>query len=454
MQSHSTGRLPGRITRRLFLSLPAMVPLATVRWSRSDEHRYSYDHVIGTSLDLVVWTSNAVVAQCVLEATLGEIQRLTSILNTRDPDSEISRLRESDGPVRSRELAEVLSAYHYWTERTGGIVSARPRGANTPRNVDALGKAYIIDRAVMAASAAAPGIDGVLLNIGGDIVARGRRCDIAVADPDAPHENATPLTRILLHNMAIATSGTYARGAHLLDARTGQPAALASSATVAAADAVTANALATMLCLTGPDEGLRLVARTPGAEALRVGRDGVVGRTAGFARLELPRVFQSAESPDWPAGYELDISLTLKEGTAFRRGRGRVQRPYVAVWIENPSGKLVRVLAFWANKAKYYSELSSFWNIASRNQNLLYSTARATRDPGRYQLVWDGLDNDRKPVAPGTYRIVVETKQEHGVYAKQAGTILCATSPASLTLSATANFESVAIQYGPKPKRI
>src|ERR1700681_2884903 len=100
-----------RITRRMFLSLPAMVPLAALRGAQPDAHHFSYDHVIGTSLDLVVWTSNAEAAQCAEAAVLEEVHRLTAILNTRDPDSEISRLNESDGPVRSRELAEVLAAY-------------------------------------------------------------------------------------------------------------------------------------------------------------------------------------------------------------------------------------------------------------------------------------------------------------------------------------------------------
>jgi thiamine biosynthesis lipoprotein len=446
------------MTRRTFLSLPAAVPLATLRRARSDQHHFPYDHVIGTSLDLVVWTSNAVAARCAEAAVLEEVHRLTSILSTRDPDSEISRLSESNRPVRSRELAEVLSAYDHWTERTGGIVSVRPGGANTPRNVDALGKAYIIERAARAASAATPGIDGVLLNIGGDIVARGRPCDIAIADPDAPHENATPLTRIRLHNAAIATSGAYARGAHLVDARTGLPVALASSGTVVAADAVTANALATTLCLTGAGEGLRLVERTAGAQALRVGRDGVVGRTAGFSRLEHQQPINVLALPDWPSGYQLTLALTLTQGAASGGGFGRrrrdsaPRRPYVAVWVETTPGRLVRVLAFWASKAKYFQELSSFWNIASRDQNLLYSTARATREAGKYQLAWDGLDEAHKPVPAGTYRIVVETNQEHGVYAKQAGTIVCGNDPASLTLPASANFEAVSVQYGSKPR--
>jgi thiamine biosynthesis lipoprotein len=456
-------RLPVRITRRSFLSLPATIPLAT--FPRVGEHHFPFDHVIGTSLDLVVWTSCATAAQRAAAAVVAEIHRLASILDTRDPNSEISQLGEPGAQMRSRELAEVLSAYDDWAERTGGIVSVRPAGAGTARNVDALGKAYILERSAILANAS-PGIDGVLVNIGGDIVVRGRSCEIAVADGRAPHENGTPLTRIRLHNAAIATSGTYARGAHLLDARTGQPAAVALSGTVTAPDAVTANALATMLCLTDAVEGLQVVERTPGAAALRMGRDRAVARTAGFARLERPSGLRAPAPSDWPPGYELTISLTLTEGTAFRGGRrggfgggggfggrGRAQRPYVAVWIENTSGKLIRVLAFWANKEKYFSELSSFWNLASRNQNLLYSTARATRDPGHYQFVWDGLDNDRKPVSPGTYRIVVETNQEHGVYAKQAGTIACVSSPAALTLPATANFDAVTIQYGPKPKQ-
>ena len=352
-----------------------MLPLAALGSARSDEHHFQYDHVIGTSLDLVVWTSDAVAAGRAETAALEEIDRLSSILNTRDPASDISRLGESDGPIRSRDLAEVFRLYDEWTVRTGGVVSIRPHGTNTRRNVDALGKAYIIDRAAHVARAAAPAIDGLLLNIGGDIVVRGRPCEIAVADPGRPHENATPLTRIRLNSAAIATSGTYARGAHLVDARTGRPAALAASGTVVARDAVTANALAALLCLTDADEGLQAVGRTAGAEALRVGRDGLVRRTAGFARLEHPPMIEVAAPANWPAGYELDVTLILREGTASGGGRGgfssgfggrrdgRARRPYVAVWVENTSGKLVRVLAFWANKAKYFSELSSFWNF-------------------------------------------------------------------------------------------
>jgi thiamine biosynthesis lipoprotein len=156
-----------------------------------------------------------------------------------------------------------------------------------------LGKAYIIDHAVKAVRNAWPSIEALLLNIGGDIVVWGRSCEIAIADPGAWYDNAPPITIIDLQNAAVATSGTYARGAHLTDARSGQSLKTNVSATVVAEDAVTANALATTLCLTRADYGVQLAEATPGAEALRIA-SGVLQRTSGFALRERPFFAQTA----------------------------------------------------------------------------------------------------------------------------------------------------------------
>ena len=462
------------MTRRSFLAASAFAPFSALG-SRAEatSHHYQYDHVIGTSMDLVVWTPDPGIAERTRDAILEEIARLSAVLNTRDPQSEISIMGESADAGRSRDLIQVLAAYEHWERRTGGLLSIRPAGPRTPRNVDALGKAYIIDSAVQAGCRAAP-TNGLLLNIGGDIVLRGRKEQIHIADPRTPQDNASPLAQVILPEGAIATSGAYARGSHLFNARTGRPIANGVSATVIAPTAVIANALATSLCVTGAEEGLELVESTPGAEALRVDAHGVVQRTAGFARMERPIArpiaLRTALPGNWPEGFEMTIALTIKEGQpAGRGGRGGpggpfggpfggrgfggLKRPYVAVWAENASGKAVRVLAFWADKSRYYSELSSFFAAVGRDQNAMYSMARATRAPGSYQLLWDGLDDQRKPVPAGDYRIVVETNQEHGTYGKQAGTIDCAGAPATVTLPATANFEEVAIQYGPKQTR-
>ena len=432
------------MTRRSFLKLPALLPLTALGSAFGPpEHHFRYEGVVGTSMDLVVWTPHSRLAERACRIVVQEIDRLASILNTRDPASEISLLENSkDGRKPSHELAEVLNAYDYWERRSNGVFSIHPAGPHTPRNVDALGKAYIIDRAAEAALKACPSIDGLWLNIGGDIVVWRPPHEIAIADPEVCYDNAEPMATIQLHNAAVATSGTYARGAHLIDAQSGQSLRTAPAATVVASDAVTANALATTLCLTNADAGLKLVEATPGAEALRVA-SGVLRRTSGFALLERPFLSQAPVQSDWPHGYQLTVTLPLTSGRSKKR-------PYVAVWVEDSSGKLVRVLAFWGINSKYQPDLSTIWSLAKKTRYPLQSITRATRPAGRYELVWEGLDAEQKAVPLGSYRVTVETDQEHGTYAKQSGTITLGDSPASITLPATTNFDAVLVQYGPK----
>jgi thiamine biosynthesis lipoprotein len=430
------------MNRRSFLKLPALLPLIGFGPAfHSGEHHFQYESVIGTSLDLVVYSPNLREAEGACQTIHKEIERLARILDTRDPASEISLLEDNAGREASLDLAEVLRAYGYWERRTAGVFSIRPDGADAPRNVDALGKAYITDRAAAAVRKAWPSVDALLLNIGGDIVVWGRSCEIGIANPGAWYENAQPIATIDLRNAAVATSGTYARGAHLRDPRTGQAPHTAVAATVVASDTVTANALATTLCLTGADVGLELVESTPGAEALRV-ESGVVQRSSGFALLERPFPPQTAAPTNWPSGYRVTVTLPL---TARRSSK----RPYVAVWVEDSSDKLVRVLAIWGTKSKYQSSLSTIWGRLQGNFNPLRSVTRATRPAGKYDLVWDGLDDHGKPVPLGTYRITIETNQEGGTYAKQTGTIHVGDSPTSVTLPSTSNFDSVLVQYGP-----
>lgn len=440
------------LTRRSFLSVlsvPLALPVAALAVSRTgDEYHFHYDHVLGSSLDLVVSASSARAADRVHRAVLAEVERLAGILSTYDAASEISRFAAGMSSVPSRELDAVLTSYEAWARRTGGIVSSRPFGASGPLNVDAIGKAYIIDQAARAGRREVPELTGLLLNIGGDIVVSGRSREIAIADPAAPHDNARPLTSVTLADAAMATSGDYARGAHIVDPRTGRAVSRLASATVVAGDCVTANALATALCVTGSHDGLRLVRETAGAEALVVASDGSLYRSVGFSKIERPQTAKPPATADWPPGYEVSVALMVTGLSGFR-----AKRPYVAVWIEDAKGKLVRLLAIWGDRARYLVDLSGLWQVARNDQNLISSVARATRAPGRYLLVWDGLDEQGKPVPTGLYRITVEANQEHGAYGTEHGTIVCAGTPATLRLKATDAFDAVMIQYGPRAPR-
>ena len=95
--------------RRSFLKLPTLLPLVDFgsAW-RSETHHFGYEFVIGTSMDLLICSPSSRVAEGACRTVLEEIGRLRSVLDTRDPHSEVSRLETSNG-VRgmSGDLAEV-----------------------------------------------------------------------------------------------------------------------------------------------------------------------------------------------------------------------------------------------------------------------------------------------------------------------------------------------------------
>jgi hypothetical protein len=47
---------------------------------------------------------------------------------------------------------------------------------------------------------------------------------------------------------------------------------------------------------------------------------------------------------------------------------------------------------------------------------LIGTVSAATRPPGRYKAVWDGKDDQGKPVAKGEYTLYIEAAREHGTY--------------------------------------
>ena len=101
------------------------------------------------------------------------------------------------------------------------------------------------------------GIEHVQVNAAGDLSLRGGFYDgvvkpwsIGVVNPD----NRQEVLRIFeIHDGAIATSGTYERGAHIFDPHTGTIAIGAKSATVLGPDGGLTDALATALMVAGVD---------------------------------------------------------------------------------------------------------------------------------------------------------------------------------------------------------
>ena len=442
------------ISRRSFLSSALIVPALSS--SSPQPYRFRYDGVLGTSMELTVWARTESDAANAEHAALDEITRLETLISTYQSTSEISRLGAGALRDGSTERADLLRSYDDWQQWSGGAVSSQINGR---LNVDALGKAFVVDRVTAHLSRTVGGVDGVLLNIGGDIVATGPDAIVDVVDPGVPEENAEPITRVRLRGSAIATSGSYARPGHLIDPRTGAAASGAVAATVIAAECVAANALATALCVLAPEAGLALVERTPGAEALIITGTGATLRSSGFAAFELPGHATAIAAANWPAGYDVRMALKLTGsggpggglGGRGGRGRGGPKSPYVALWVDDARGKPVRTVTVWGDKWRYLSELTDWWALAKNNTALNTTATRATRPAGEYTVIWNGLDDKGAPVPAGSYRINLEVSREHGTYARRDGQIVCGDAPATLRFTESAEFAPVLITYGPKP---
>jgi thiamine biosynthesis lipoprotein len=197
------------------------------------------------------------------------------------PDSPVSRLRrgEISSGQAPAQVAEILGLCAMARDLSGGWFDpwAVPGGFDPSGYV----KGWAAQNALTAFRTSA--ICGVLVNAAGDIASSSGRGDgtpfrIGIADPFAPLR----LAEIVELTGAIATSGTYEPGEHLIDPRLGRPAARVASASVTRPDLDLADALGTALAVAG-EQGLALIDGLDGYEALVINPDGSKRRTQGFA---------------------------------------------------------------------------------------------------------------------------------------------------------------------------
>ena len=140
--------------------------------------------------------------------------------------------------------------------------------ADVSCDLSALAPGWAADR--IAAAIEALGHHDFVVDIGGEVVARGRRADgtrwrVAVESPGRDREH---LLVLALEDVAVATSGDYRnayideagrRRSHLIDPRTGEPVTHElTSVTVVHSEGVWADALATALLVMGPEPAWRL----------------------------------------------------------------------------------------------------------------------------------------------------------------------------------------------------
>jgi hypothetical protein len=164
-----------------------------------------------------------------------------------------------------------------------------------------------------------------------------------------------------------------------------------------------------------------------------IDRRNFLGKTAAAAvALALGR-FSSASAvtpatvtpTKTPAKVEATFDPRMELAVAFSvvdPGGFRSQRPYVAVWLEDPAGNEVRTLSVWARtdgRGQRYLEHLTRWvgTVGARQDTLLSTSSSPTRNPGSYTLLWDGRNDKGTPVSSGDYFLCIESAREHGPYA-------------------------------------
>lgn len=187
------------------------------------------------------------------EASLHFFQEVDRTFSTYKDDSEVSRLRRGELNIHDASPEVKL----VW-DRCAALRDLTMRAFDpwaVPGGFDPSG--YVKGWAAQEALRffAAEGITRVQINAGGDVVVRGgyedqRPWKVGIRHPDHPNEIAKTIE---IFDGAVASSGTYERGAHIIDPRVLVPAVGARASTVVGPDAGIADALATALIVDGRD---------------------------------------------------------------------------------------------------------------------------------------------------------------------------------------------------------
>lgn len=184
---------------------------------------------------------------------------------------------------RCEELRPETNGYFdIHTDRLPSPVT-RVTGLTTTTGLDPSGlvKGWSVDRAVQLLDDL--GARNYSINAGGDVRVRGGALPepewrIGIRHPRLPDKIAAVLP---VSDLAVATSGAYERGAHIVNPHTGEPPAGVLSVTIVGSELLTADAYATAAFAMGAD-GPAWTARLFGHEAMTIMADDTVLSTRWF----------------------------------------------------------------------------------------------------------------------------------------------------------------------------
>ncbi|HEY0632762.1 MAG TPA: FAD:protein FMN transferase [Thermoleophilaceae bacterium] len=238
------------------------------------------EHVMGTVVSLDARGASETAAHDAFARVVAWLHGVDARFSTYRPDSEISRIDRGELAVSaaSSDVRWVLERCAALRAETGGAFDERAGGGLDP---SALVKGWAVQRSAEILSA--EGLTDFSLNAGGDLVVRGGALPERVwrVGIQHPRDRSAIAAAIAVSDMAVATSGAYERGDHVLDPRTRTPAVGVKSVTVVGPDLGTADAYSTAAFALGTD-GPRWTLALDGYEAMTILADDRVLCTPGF----------------------------------------------------------------------------------------------------------------------------------------------------------------------------
>ncbi|WP_328697637.1 FAD:protein FMN transferase [Streptomyces sp. NBC_00342] len=242
------------------------------------------EHVMGTVFSFDIRDKPTPAIHNAVQKAVQLLHRVDAVFSTYRPDSHISRLDRGEIDLGDcpPEVHEVLTLCAQATHVTDGWFSTTPAGTLDPSG---LVKGWATEAASQLLHSS--GAHNSCVNGGGDLQLRGQATvnspwRVGIAHPLHPGELATVITTD--RTMAVATSGTAERGAHILDPHTGAPATAFAALTVVGPRLTMTDAYATAAFARGRD-ARDWLETMDGYEALAILPSGRVWRTSGFSRF-------------------------------------------------------------------------------------------------------------------------------------------------------------------------
>lgn len=162
-------------------------------------------------------------------------------------------------------------------------------------DVGAIAKGYAVEQVALYLEN--KGINGYLLNVGGNVRSVGKRPDgekwtVGIENPDTENEDEPYIAYLGIESMAVVTSGSYQRYYivdgkryhHIIDPETLMPGENFQSVSILCPDSGKGDALSTALFSMSYEKGSQLIESLVDTEAMWVLPDGTIKYSSGFKK--------------------------------------------------------------------------------------------------------------------------------------------------------------------------